>query len=176
MTTTDHRASGELRAGNTAHWFIQAGILLFLLGLLTGLAIPLMESPRMGVSSHLEGLLNGIFLVVLGLIWRRVSLPAWTDKVTAGLMLYGTFANWIATFLTGLWGAGGMTPVAGEGAIGTAAQEGIVAALLLSLSLAMVVGTALVLWGLRRGRGRHSAELVGNADNGFAVGLQPNLK
>jgi (hydroxyamino)benzene mutase len=46
-------------------------ILLFSLGLVTGLLAPKLANPRMGLSSHLEGLMNGMFLVLLGLIWQR---------------------------------------------------------------------------------------------------------
>ncbi len=140
----------ETTAGAASQRFIRLGMLLFLLGLLTGFAIPFMASPRMGVSSHLEGVMNGTFLIVLGLIWNRVALPAWAEKSAGWLAVYGTFANWTATFLTGLWGAGGMTPVAGGGAHGTAVQELVVTVLLLSLSFAMVALSGLVLWGLGR--------------------------
>lgn len=50
---------------------IRYGILLFLLGLLTGFAMPAFENSRMGLSSHLEGVMNGMFLVLLGLIWKN---------------------------------------------------------------------------------------------------------
>lgn len=52
----------------------ELGLALFLLGLLTGLAIPAMKNPRMGLSSHLEAVLNGMFLVLLGLLWPHVEL------------------------------------------------------------------------------------------------------
>ena len=48
--------------------------MLFLLGLVTGLLIPQLHDPHMGVSAHLEGLLNGIFLAVLGLGWEELRL------------------------------------------------------------------------------------------------------
>jgi len=51
-----------------AHRLLQFGYGLFLLGLLTGLGIPLLANPRMGLSSHLEGVMNGIFLIGLGLV------------------------------------------------------------------------------------------------------------
>ena len=38
---------------------LQLGILLFLIGLLTGFVIPKLANPRMGLASHLEGVLNG---------------------------------------------------------------------------------------------------------------------
>lgn len=55
------------------HRLVQLGILLSLLGLLTGLVIPQLANLRMGLASHLEGILNGIFLVILGLLWPTNS-------------------------------------------------------------------------------------------------------
>lgn len=49
-------------------FLLQLGIILFLIGLLTGVAIPKLANPRMGLASHLEGVLNGIFLVTVGLV------------------------------------------------------------------------------------------------------------
>ena len=46
------------------------GMLLFLLGLLTGLAEQHFTNVRMGLAAHLEGVMNGIFLVALGAICR----------------------------------------------------------------------------------------------------------
>lgn len=58
------------------------GVLLFLLGLVVGLFIPLMANPRMGLSSHLEGVMNGMFLILLGLIWGKVTLSGTWLKIT----------------------------------------------------------------------------------------------
>ena len=41
-------------------------MLLFLLGLITGLVVQQLENPRMGLAAHLEGLMNGTFLLALG--------------------------------------------------------------------------------------------------------------
>ena len=49
-----------------------AGGILFFLGLLSGFIIPIMTNPRMGVSSHLEGVMNGTFLLVVGLAWEKL--------------------------------------------------------------------------------------------------------
>jgi hydroxylaminobenzene mutase len=57
---------------------LQLGIILFLIGLLTGFVIPKLVNSRMGLASHLEGVLNGIFLVAVGLPWQRLNLSnAW---------------------------------------------------------------------------------------------------
>ena len=65
------------RAG---HRLIQLGIILFLAGLLTGFVIPLMANPRVGLSSHLEGVMNGLLLVALGVIWPRLTLGRGTRR------------------------------------------------------------------------------------------------
>ena len=132
-----------------SHRLLQLGVLLFLFGLLTGFAIPMLENPRMGLSSHLEGVLNGIFLVVLGLLWPRLRLGRAASASAFWLALFGTFANWAATLLAAAWGAGRTMPIAAGSHQGTAAQETLIMVLLFSLSAAMVAECGLVLWGLR---------------------------
>jgi (hydroxyamino)benzene mutase len=134
----------------TGHRLIQLGLVLFLLGLLVGFAIPLVKNPRMGLTSHLEGLLNGMVLILLGLVWPRVALAPGMLKATFWLAIYATFANWMATLLAAIWGAGRSMPIAAPEPTATSFQENIVDALLLSLSFSMVVACGLVLWGLRR--------------------------
>jgi (hydroxyamino)benzene mutase len=46
------------------------GMFLFLLGLLTGFAEPRFANMRMGLAAHLEGVMNGTFLIALGAIWN----------------------------------------------------------------------------------------------------------
>ena len=58
------------------------GMLLFLLGLITGLLEQRFTNVRMGLSAHLEGVMNGILLLALGAAWNEVRLPH-PVKVTA---------------------------------------------------------------------------------------------
>ena len=51
------------------------GMLLFLLGLITGLLEQRFTNVRMGLSAHLEGVMNGILLLALGAAWNEVRLP-----------------------------------------------------------------------------------------------------
>ena len=126
------------------------GILLFLLGLIVGLFIPLMSNPRMGLSSHIEGVLNGMFLVILGLIWHKIALSDRWLKITFWLAVYGTFANWLGMLYAALVNAGKDLTIAAEGKEGTPLQEGIVSFLLITLSLAMIIICITVLIGLKR--------------------------
>lgn len=130
-----------------SHKLLFAGILLFLVGLLTGFLIPLMATPRIGLSAHLEGVMNGLFLVALGLIWEKLVLTERVKRYTYLLALYGTFANFLAVLIAAITGGGKMMPLAG-GKDGGNPSEMIISFLLITLSLAMVAVCVLVLVGL----------------------------
>ena len=132
------------------HRLIQLGVTLFLVGLLIGLAVPVFANPRMGLASHLEGVMNGMFLVLLGVIWPRLDMGPRGLAATFWLAMYGTFSNVLATLLAAAWGAGSMMPLAAGSQVGTPAQEVVIRVLLVSLALAMVAVCVLVLVGLRR--------------------------
>lgn len=125
------------------------GILLFLIGLLTGLYIPYAANPRMGLSAHLEATQNGIFLVLLGLLWPKLKLAASGMRWAFGLAVYGTFANFIAIFLAAATGAGKLLPLAGGKELDSVVET-IISFLLVSLALSMISLCVLLLLGLYR--------------------------
>src|SRR5580693_7943051 len=85
------------------------GVFLFLLGLITGLAIPIISNHRMGLSAHLEALLNGIFLLALGCLWSQLRLSTRAGSVSFWLALYGAYANWFFTLLGAILGTSALT-------------------------------------------------------------------
>jgi hydroxylaminobenzene mutase len=125
------------------------GVLLFLFGLLIGLFIPMMTNARMGLSAHLEGIMNGMFLVILGLIWNKLVLNDKWLTSAFGLTIFGSFANFLAVTIAAISGAGKMMPIAG-GKEGTTVTEGLISFLLISLALAMISVCLIVLTGLFR--------------------------
>ena len=127
------------------------GVLLFLFGLIVGLVVPLLANPRMGVSSHLEGVMNGILLIMLGLIWGRLQLSEKVLSTTFWLALYGTFVNWFGVLLAAIFDSGAMMSIAANGKQGPPLIEGLVTFSLLSLSLAMIIVSITVLIGLKKG-------------------------
>ena len=129
---------------------IKIGFALFLLGLLTGFVIPAMRNPRLGLSSHLEGVMNGMFLILLGIVWSRLSLTLALQKWGFWLALIGTYTNWVTTLLAGFWGAGAeLMPIAGGGLQGLFWQEILIKIGLGSLSVAMLAVCLLVIWSLK---------------------------
>jgi len=65
------------------------GMFLFLLGLLTGLAQMHFTNPRMGLAAHVEGVMNGTFLIAIGAIWHRIRLPTGLSAGMYWSALYG---------------------------------------------------------------------------------------
>jgi len=126
------------------------GMLLFLIGLVFALFIPMMANPRMGLSAHLEGVLNGLFLLMLGLIWHKIALSQKVLTWAFWLTVYGSFANFLAVSLAAITGAGKMMPLAG-GKEGSGPVESLISFLLVSLALVMIAVCILVLTGLYRG-------------------------
>jgi hydroxylaminobenzene mutase len=122
------------------------GIILLLFGLLLALFIPIMKNPRMGLSAHLEGIMNGMFLVILGLIWNKLVLNYKWLTFAFWLTIYGSFANFVAVSVAAITGAGKMMPIAG-GKEGTSVVEGLISFLLISLALAMIFVCLIVLTG-----------------------------
>lgn len=125
------------------------GVILFFLGLFSGLFIPMMANPRMGLSGHLEGIMNGIFLIVSGLIWNRLELSEKWLRISFILAFFGTFANFTAVLIAAITGAGRLMPLAG-GKEGAPALESIISFLLIWLSIAMLVFCIIILKGLYR--------------------------
>jgi (hydroxyamino)benzene mutase len=128
---------------------LKLGLILFVIGLLTGLAIPILKNPRMGLTSHLEGILNGMFLALLGLLWPHVHLPHAWGVTAIVLIVYSAYANWLATLLAATWGAGRtLAPIAAGDHEASKVKEGVFGFLLVTLSAAVVIGVVIVIVGL----------------------------
>ena len=125
------------------------GMALFLAGLVTGLIQNNLANPRMGLSAHLEGLMNGTFLLALGGVWRHIRLSPRGLSVTFASALYGGIANWAVTLGAAVLGTSSMTPLAGKGFAAAPWQEILISVGFVSVGLAMLVMAGLALWGLR---------------------------
>lgn len=135
---------------NARRQLIRHGMTLFFLGLITGFVIPAMTNPRGGLSAHLEGVMNGTFLVAVGLAWSHLHFPKGAAIVAYWLLLFGTYANWAATTAAGVFGTHSGTEIAGAGHQGSPWQEHLVFAAFATVGVTMVVALALVLWGAWR--------------------------
>jgi (hydroxyamino)benzene mutase len=126
------------------------GMCLFILGLFTGFAEQHFANVRMGLAAHLEGVMNGIFLLALGAAWPQVKLSRPLSTTTFWMLLYGTYVNWLMTILAAAFGTAALSPITGAGHSGLPWQESFVTAGFMSVGIAIVVASLLVLWGLRK--------------------------
>lgn len=136
----------KIQSNRLIYW----GIFLFLLGLVVGLIAPIFANPRMGVSSHIEGILNGMFLIILGLIWDKILVSEKWLKITFWLAIYGTFMNWFGILLAAIFNGGKMLGIMATTEESSPIVEGMIGFSLISLSIAMIATCVILLIGLRR--------------------------
>ncbi len=133
-------------------FLVSAGVLLFILALVTGMIMPWLANMRMGLSAHLVGLLGGLFLIAIGAIWPLQSFAGKVEhrgRPARGVQLI--FES-LHEFLAAAFSTNRLTPLAGSGRLAAAWKENIVTGGLVLSSIAMVSCCILVLWGLRRAK------------------------
>ena len=132
------------------HRLLQLGMLVFLFALIVGVAVPSFAVPRLGLSTHLLGIMQGLFLAVSGLLWPRLKLAPAVARLAFWLAVYGCLAPLTANFLAAIWGAGNtLLPMAAGQARGSSLQEALIAILLRSGGASLIAVTLLIVWGLR---------------------------
>ena len=125
------------------------GMFLFLIGLLTGFVEQHFANTRMGLAAHLEGVMNGTFLLALGAVWTEVRLSPRTKGIAYWIALYGTYGNWFVTSLAAVFGTAALSPITAAGHSGQPWQETTVTLGFLSVGITIIAASVLVLWGLR---------------------------
>jgi hydroxylaminobenzene mutase len=145
MTPLDH-ASRRL---------MQHGLIVFLLGLGSGLAMvtpaELFANPRLALSAHLVGVSTGMFLILAGLLMERVTLSPAERTATVWLAAYGAYGNWGGTIVGAIYGTQALTKIASAGtsALEVTWPETAVTILLTTSGFAAIAACGMLLWGLR---------------------------
>ena len=138
-----------MNADDTKRRLLFHAFLLFLLGLLTGIAVPQFKNTKLGLAAHLEGLMNGMYLALLAFAWKELRASPRTQRLIFGLSLFGTYLNWFATGLAGVFGTSPLTPISGAGYSAEPWQAVLISVMLVSLSLTMITALVLVVLSLR---------------------------
>lgn len=133
----------------TRRQLLRHGMALFFLGLLTGLVEPQFTNVRMALAAHLEGVMNGTFLLALGAIWNEVDLAPRAKRAAYWAVLGGTYGNWAVTTLAAILGTAALSPITGVGHGAPAWQELAVTVGFVATGVAIIAACPLVLWGLR---------------------------
>ena len=144
-----HILMGEEPMDDTKRRLLWHGMFLFLLGLLTGFVEQHFTNPRMGLAAHLEGVMNGIFLVALGAAWPEVRMSPGLKAAAYWTALYGTYMNWLVTTLAAVFGAAALSPITSAGHTALPWQETLILVGFMTVGVVIVICALLVLWGLR---------------------------
>jgi (hydroxyamino)benzene mutase len=121
------------------------GLLLFLLGLLVGFGIPILTSPRIGVSAHATGVQSGTALVAIGLLWPHLQLsPVWSLPI-AHVLWISFYLLFVGLTLGAVWSTGRNLPIAGGHQAALPWQERIVQLLLAAGGIGSTAATLAVL-------------------------------
>ncbi len=128
----------------------RAGILLVLLALVTGLAIPAFTNPRQALAAHVSGIMSGLLLLAVASLWSRLTLSIAQQSWAMRLAIGGACANLAGSLLAAAWGTSRLTPLAGGGYHAEPWQEAFVQVLQVSQGIALIVALGLVVHGLRR--------------------------
>jgi (hydroxyamino)benzene mutase len=121
------------------------GLLLFLLGLVTGFAIPALKAPRIGLSAHLAATQMGVALIAFGLLWERLTFWNGWSAPLAHVLWISFYATWIGIVLGAYWGTGKALPIAGAGHVAAKWQEQAALAPLILGSVASFGAIAMLL-------------------------------
>ena len=128
-----------------------SGALFFLLGLLTGVAIPAVRAPRIALSAHVAAIEGGLALVAFGLLGARVALAdGWAAAIAHGLWI-SLYVLWVGLVLGAVFGTGKTLPIAGAGLAAKPWQEATAFTLIGAGSLvsAAAIAALLVTWSWR---------------------------
>jgi (hydroxyamino)benzene mutase len=131
--------------GDIGSLLCQRGVLLFFLGLVTGLGQGIYRNPRVGLSAHMTGLQSGIALIAFGLLWPRLGISSAAGSWIAETLWLSLYAIWFALVLAAFFGASKVLPIAGKGFSAKPWQEATVAILMIAGSVALLAAIAAVL-------------------------------
>jgi (hydroxyamino)benzene mutase len=86
------------------------GIIVVLLGLLTGFAIPRFHNPHFGDAAHLVGLIGGFGLIALGPLWPWLRLGRSWSIAGVWTMALSMYLPWLGLVFHGAFGSGPNAP------------------------------------------------------------------
>lgn len=86
------------------------GVIVLLLGLLTGFVIGNFHNPRLGDAAHLTGLIGGLGTIALGLLWPKLSLGRFWSSAGMWMTAVSMYLNWLGLACRGAFGSGPNAP------------------------------------------------------------------
>ena len=141
----------SINRSNEARQILFHGGLMTLLSLLSGFTAFFALSPRIALSSHTVGLMQGIMLIAIAGAWHLLNNSPKHLKIIKYTLLIGFYTNWISLQLSALWSAGKSTfPVNGKDMPeGATPWQDMTVSVLGILSVLILVSAVLIVLGAR---------------------------
>ena len=138
-------------SNNEARQLLLHGGIMTLLSLLSGFTTFFALAPRIALSSHTVGLLQGAILIAIAGAWHLLNAPPKTLNILKYTLIIGFYANWISTQLSALWSAGRSTyPINGKDMpAGAAPWQDMTVSVLGFLSVLILVSAVLIILAAR---------------------------
>jgi hydroxylaminobenzene mutase len=125
------------------------GVIVLLLGLLTGFVIGNFNNRALGDAAHLTGLIGGFGMIALGLLWPRLNLGSLLSDAGAWMTAASMYLNWLGLAFRGGLGSGpGATnpPLLGSPQV----WDRVSGLILTAAVVVSLLSTLIVLYGLRK--------------------------
>jgi len=125
------------------------GVIVLLLGLVTGFVIGKFHDRGLGNAAHLTGLIGGFGMIALGLLWPKLQLGRFGSRAGAWMTAVSMYLNWLGLAILGGLGSG---PKAAQGAVsGSMLLWDRAGGLMLAVAaLASLLAALVILFGLRK--------------------------
>jgi hydroxylaminobenzene mutase len=123
------------------------GVIVLLLGLLTGFAIGRFHSRPAGDAAHLTGLIGGFGMIALALLWPRLNLGRLWSGAAAWMTAACMYLNWLGLVLLGAFGS---APKPTNLPLSSLLWDRAGGAMLELAALLSLISTLIILFGLRK--------------------------
>ena len=139
---------------NLGRQILVHGLLLVMIGLLWGFAVPLTPYPRLALGAHIQFVTNGLLILVMAILLLKFSHHV--GPKSGVMMLLAAWLTWpmaLSEAANAWWGTNQMLPIAaGQAAAtgGMAWQELVVKLTHLAAGLALTIAWGLLVMGFLR--------------------------
>lgn len=135
------------------------GIFLCTLAFIVGLFIPLYANPRAGLATHVLGITEGLFLVVIGFCYPLLRLPLWLARVNFWMLVVSAYVGMLSEFLGATFGLNRMLVVTAMGLPeSTPWLETSFEIVIKGISVFILISCFIVLFGLRETKSNSSSQ------------------
>jgi len=141
----------SISSNNEARQIFFHGGIMTLLSLLSGFTTFFALAPRIALSSHTIGLIQGAILIAIAGAWHLLNTSPRNLKILKYTLLVGFYTNWLSLQLSALWSAGRDTfPITGKDMPdGAALWQNLTVTVMGSLSVLILVSAVIIVLATR---------------------------